>query len=187
MNGQELRDGFHLHDDAALDYEIEPITAWNAQALVDEGQTPLVLEAHSAKRELVREAQAVCGFEQTGAQLTMDLDACADDLLGHIDMGGRNFHARVIDVRWCALRDLLPASPSPRLPVNGPMFYAAAAMSTSTAARILSNELGVQSNGCAISFQSVMKAPSFAARSSRLAKCGSDSRLRWRIENHCSI
>lgn len=118
MNGQQLRGGFHFDNDASLDHEVEPIAARDAQALVNEGQAALMLEAYTAERELVREAQAICGFEQTGSQLAMDLDACADDLLGDLDVGSYDFHARGCRRELVRVARLLPVSTSPRLPVH---------------------------------------------------------------------
>ena len=48
----------------------------------------------------------------------MDLDACADDLLGDVDVGSYDFHAR-----GCRRQLVLVARCSPRLPASLFMFF----------------------------------------------------------------
>jgi hypothetical protein len=54
-------------------------------------------------------------------------------------------------------------------------------------ARTSSNEARFQAKGSTSSFHSAMKARMRSSMSSRLSKLATRRRLRWMIENHCSI
>jgi hypothetical protein len=78
-------------------------------------------------------------------------------------------------------------STAPQTSVTSPQNpHAATRRASSTLARVFSNDFGFQAKGCAISFHSKMKRSTLDSRSSRSTKLGAASRLRRRIEDHCS-
>ena len=84
MDGEEKLDRLDLDDDPLVDDKVEAIAAVEQYALVFQGKRPLVLERDAAEGELAAQARFVCRLEQPRAQMPVDLDAGADDLLGAI-------------------------------------------------------------------------------------------------------
>jgi hypothetical protein len=79
MDGQEPIDSFDLDDDVVVYDEVEPVAAIERDPFVTQRHGPLPFDPASAKPKLVGHAKLVRGFEQARAEVTVHLDARAND------------------------------------------------------------------------------------------------------------
>src|SRR5689334_16570734 len=88
MNRCQAVDALELHDDRAVDDEIEAIAAVGGKPLVAYGNGDLLQEWHASKRELVRQTSLIRGLEQPGPEHLVNINGAgnhhADDRVGRV-------------------------------------------------------------------------------------------------------
>jgi hypothetical protein len=79
MDGQQPVDCLDLHDEGILYDEVEPVAAIERDALITQRHGTLPLDPQPAKLQFVGQAQLVRGFEQPRPEVSMHLNARAED------------------------------------------------------------------------------------------------------------
>jgi hypothetical protein len=74
--------GFQFHNHLAFNHNVQAVAAVQVYPFVNDRQGLLTGEGDSPEMQFVAQAFFVGGFKQSRAQHTMDLDRCANDLLG---------------------------------------------------------------------------------------------------------
>ena len=82
VNVEETLDRFQLDEDVALDDEIEPVSAVDADPLVFDEERKLSFEMKAAQGELGAEARFVGRLEEARPEVPMNLDASPYDSFG---------------------------------------------------------------------------------------------------------
>src|SRR5688572_12229708 len=80
MHGKESVHRLHLDDDEVLNNQIDAIARVEDDSLVSNRDRSLDAIPQIARAQLEPQARHVCRFQQTGTDLSMDLDGRADDL-----------------------------------------------------------------------------------------------------------
>src|ERR1035438_1103073 len=79
MDGQELLNGFELHNDRIFHEQIDPVSTAQLEALVTEGQMNLTSEGKAHSAQFTTDAFLIRRFEQAGAQMPMNLNRGGND------------------------------------------------------------------------------------------------------------
>ena len=74
MNWLDVFDTLDLNNQRVFYYEIQPIAAIDARALIDKWQGNLRPELDPAACQLVRQAGAICGLKQPRSKSPMDFN-----------------------------------------------------------------------------------------------------------------
>src|SRR5690348_14775859 len=88
MDGCQAVDALELHDDSAVDDEVEAIAAVGRKPLVADGKGDLLQEWHAPKCELVRQTSLIRGLEQPGPEHLVNINGAgnhhADGRVGRV-------------------------------------------------------------------------------------------------------
>jgi len=79
VNRQQFLNGFQFQDDFVLHDQIDLVTTIRFQTFVVDRQDHLPLKAHLPKAKLVAKAFFVSRFQETGAEVAMDLKRCPEN------------------------------------------------------------------------------------------------------------
>ena len=82
VNRKQALNRLDFEDQAALHHEVEAISPVEGKALVVQRNLDLAVCAQSAQAKLERHATLVSRLQEPRPEVTVDLDACGDDLSG---------------------------------------------------------------------------------------------------------
>jgi hypothetical protein len=79
VDWQNPLDGLQFHDHFIVNNKIYFVSAIQLQSLIRDRKIDLAFEGQAAKMQFMAQALLVCGFQQSGPELTVYFDGCAND------------------------------------------------------------------------------------------------------------
>ena len=84
VNRFQLGHGLQFHDDGIFNEEIDSIAAIEMNPFIVDRERVFRFEGNAGQMKLTGQALLICGFQQTGAKMSMDFDGGTDDPMGQV-------------------------------------------------------------------------------------------------------